>query len=90
MQILRRYLPLTAAAIYSWIFLSVLVKNVVWPVGDQTDVIRAGVAAFPLGLIASFAYPGGRNDAFVVVSACAAINAAAIYLIVRRLTRSVS
>jgi hypothetical protein len=26
--------------------------------GDQTDVIHAGVAALPFGLIAAFAYPG--------------------------------
>jgi hypothetical protein len=77
-----------AAIVYCAIFLSVLIKNVIWPVGDQTDVIHAGIAAFPLGLVVSFAYPGGREGAFVAVSVCAAINAAAIYLLARGWTRS--
>lgn len=86
----RRRIPFVAATVYAGIFLAVLIKNIVWPVGDQTDVIRAGIAAFPLGLIVSFAYPGGRNGAFVTVSACAAINAVAIYFIARYLCRSVT
>jgi hypothetical protein len=84
----RRRIPLVAAAIYAGIFLAVLIKSIVWSVGDQTDVIRAGIAAFPLGLIVSFAYPGGRNGAFAAVAVCAAINAVVIYFIVRRLVRT--
>jgi len=81
-------MPLAAVIGYSAIFLSVLIKNTIWSVGDQTDVIHVGIAAFPLGLLLSFAYPGGRQGAFVAVSVCALINAAAIYLLVRRWTRS--
>jgi hypothetical protein len=85
---MRRHIPLGAVIVYAGIFATVLIKNVVWSVGDQTDVIRAGLAAFPLGLIASFAYPGGRNGAFVAVSICAVINALAIYILARRFTGS--
>ncbi len=86
----RRRVPFVAVTAYAGIFLAVLIKNIVWPVGDQTDVIRAGIAAFPLGLIASFAYPGSRSGAFLAVSVCAAINAVAIYFLARHFCRSVT
>ncbi len=78
-----RRLPTIAAAIYAVFFAAVLIKNIVWSVGDQTDVIRAGFAAFPLGVIMSFAYPGGRNGAFVAVAFCGAFNTALIYFLIK-------
>ena len=61
------------------IYAGVLVENIYWPVGDQTDVIRAGIAAFPIGLLLSFFYPGGRNGAFFVVTLAAVLNAVLIF-----------
>ncbi len=79
----RRHIPLLVTAAYLLVYATVLVNNTIWSVGDQTDVIRAGIAAFPLGLILSFAYPGGRTGAFVAVSACAAVNAVVIFVFAR-------
>jgi hypothetical protein len=80
---LRQRLPMLLAGIYALFFTAVLVKNVIWSVGDQTDVIRVGLAAFPLGLITSFVYPGGREGAFVAVGVCGALNTWVIYLLSR-------
>ena len=78
----HRRLPGVLAASYALLFSAVLIKNVIWPVGDQTDVIRVGIAAFPLGLIMSLAYPGGRDGAFVAVAICGALNAVILYFAV--------
>lgn len=80
-------LPLILSGCYLAIFSGVLIKNVYWSVGDQTDVIRPGIAAFPIGLWLSFNYPGDRNGAFVAVSMAAILNAVAIYYLTRRFTR---
>ena len=72
-------IPMVLTIAYLSIYATVLIRNVWWPVGDQTDVIRAGVAAFPVGLLLSFVYPGGRNGAFVAVSLAAVLNATAIF-----------
>jgi hypothetical protein len=85
----RRHIPLLVTAAYVLIYATVLIKNTIWSVGDQTDVIRAGIAAFPLGLILSFGYPGGRTGAFVAVSVCAAINAVVIFFLTRSFVPSV-
>jgi hypothetical protein len=69
------------------LYAAVLIKNLVWSAGDQTDVIRAGFAALPLGLITALTFPGGRREAFVAVSACAAINVACIFLLCRWFAR---
>jgi hypothetical protein len=53
-----RRIPVVLALTYLAIYAGVLVKNIYWSVGDQTDVIRAGIAAFPIGLLLSFFYPG--------------------------------
>lgn len=80
-------LPLMLSVCYLTIFAGVLIKNVFWSVGDQTDVIRPGIAAFPIGLWLSFNYPGDRNGAFVAVSMAAILNAIVIYYLTRRFTR---
>ena len=86
-----RRMPIILAMVYLVIFTAVLVRNLFWPAGDQTDVIRAGIAAFPFGLVLSFFYPGGRNGAFVAVSMMAVLNAVAIYclsaLVIRRFSK---
>jgi hypothetical protein len=84
---LKEYLPHLLTTGYAFFYSAVLVKNVVYSVGDQTDVIRAGIAAFPLGLLLSFAYPGGRTGAFVAVSCCALLNAIAIFCYTHSLVR---
>ena len=80
-------LPLILSVCYLAIFSGVLIKNVYWSVGDQTDVIRVGIASFPIGLVLSFIYPGDRNGAFVAVSLAGVLNALAIYYLARRYTR---
>jgi hypothetical protein len=77
--------PLILTMAYLTLFASVLIKNVCWSVGDQTDVIRVGIASFPIGLILSFTYPGDRNGAFAAVSLAALLNAAIIYFVARRI-----
>lgn len=86
---MRRFLPGGTAVLYAIGYLIVLAKNIFWSVGDQTDVVRAGLAAAPLGIIVSFNYPGDRDGAFVAVTTCAGINAVALYYIVRWFTRRV-
>ena len=76
---MKKRIPITLTIAYLLIYATVLVRNVVWSIGDQTDVIRAGFAAFPVGLFLSFAYPGERNGAFVAVSLAAVLNAVAIF-----------
>jgi len=85
-----RRLPLILAGVYLAIYTTVLVNNVYWPVGDQTDVIRAGFAAFPIGLWLSFSYPGERGGAFVAVSLAAVLNAVLIFFVSRWLIRRLS
>ena len=80
-------LPLILSVTYLAVFVGILIKNVCWPVGDQTDVIRVGIASFPIGLLLSFSYPGDRNGAFVAVSLAAILNAGAIYYLARRYVR---
>jgi hypothetical protein len=80
---MRRRLPFIVAGSYAAVYLAVLLKNVIWSVGDQTDVIRTGMAAFPLGLVASLTFPGGRNGAFIAVSVCAAVNVVVLFLLTR-------
>jgi hypothetical protein len=80
---IHRRLPAVLAASYALLFAAVLMKNVIWPIGDQTDVIRAGIAAFPLGLIMSLSYPGGRDGAFVAVAICGALNTVILYFAIR-------
>ena len=84
----KRQLPILLALAYAAFYVAVLVKNVIYSVGDQTDVIRAGIAAFPLGWILSLKYPGGRNGAFVAVSCCALLNTLAIYYYTRSFVRN--
>lgn len=74
-------LPAILTGLYVAFYLGVLIRNVYWSDGDQTDVIRTGIAAFPIGLLLSFAYPGGRTGAFVAVSMAAAGNALLIFWI---------
>lgn len=77
----KRKWPLLLAILYLVFYFVILYKNVVYSVGDQTDSIRAGVAAFPLGLVLAFVYPGGRDETFFVISLAAIINAAIIYFV---------
>jgi hypothetical protein len=70
-------------ALYFLFFVGVLIKNVIWSVGDQTDVIRAGAAAFPLGLIVSVGYPGGRTGALLAVAICGLINCLLVFFFSR-------
>jgi hypothetical protein len=74
-------LPLILSAAYLVMYAAVLLKNVVWSVGDQTDVVRTGIAAFPLGLLISVGYPGGRAGAFMAVSVAAVLNALIILVV---------
>jgi len=85
-----RRIPAILTVAYLIIFAIVFVKNVYWPVGDQTDVIRVGIASFPIGFFLSFAYPGGRNGAFLAVSLPALLNAAAIFYVSRWMIRRYS
>jgi len=78
-----RRIPLILAVIYLTIFTTVLLRNVYWSIGDQTDVIYTGIAAFPLGLILSLFYPGERNGAFICVSVAAVLNAVLIFYVSR-------
>jgi hypothetical protein len=87
---LMRRIPVILTVAYLAIVAIVLVKNVIWSIGDQTDVIRVGLATFPIGLILSFVYPGGRNGAFVAVSLPALLNAAVIFYLSRWVTRRFS
>jgi hypothetical protein len=87
---LKKHLPLLLAIAYAASYVAVLVKNVVFSVGDQTDVIRAGIAAWPLGWVLSYTYPGGRNGAFIAVSCCALLNTLAIFYYIRSLFRNSS
>lgn len=80
-------LPITLAIAYLAVFAAVLANNVFWPGGDQTDVIRAGLAAFPVGYILAFSYPGGRTGAFVAVTLAALLNAFVIFYASRRFVR---
>jgi len=82
-----RRIPVVLALTYLAIYAGVLVKNIYWPVGDQTDVIRAGIAAFPTGLLLSLFYPGGRYGAFFVVTLAAILNAVLIFYASRRVIR---
>ena len=82
-----RRIPVVLALTYLAIYAGVLVKNIYWPVGDQTDVIRAGIAAFPIGLLLSFFYPGGSYGAFFVVTLAAILNAVLIFYASRRVIR---
>jgi hypothetical protein len=50
-------------------------------VGDWTDLISVGVAAFPFGLVLAFTYPGTREEMFFVISLAAIVNAAIIYFV---------
>jgi len=76
-------IPMFLTIAYLSIYTVVLIRNVWWPVGDQTDVIRAGIAAFPIGLLLSFVYPGERNGAFIAVSLAAVLNATLIFYVSR-------
>jgi hypothetical protein len=87
---LKRHLPILLALAYAAFYVAVLVKNVIYSVGDQTDVIRAGIAALPLGWVLAFTYPGGRNGAFVAVSCCALLNTIAIFFYTHSLVRNSS
>ena len=84
-----RRIPIALTTTYLLVYMIVLVRNVVWSVGDQTDVIRAGIAPFPIGLLLSFSYPGDRNGAFVAVSLAAAFNAV-IFFLSRLVIRKIS
>jgi len=83
-------IPIILAIAYLGVYTAVLVNNVYWPVGDQTDVIRAGLAAFPIGLLLSFSYPGEREGAFVAVSLAAVLNAVALFYLSRWAVRRFS
>ncbi|MFZ1918436.1 MAG: hypothetical protein WAU58_12745 [Terriglobales bacterium] len=85
-----RRIPEIVTVSYLAFFTTILAKNVLWPAGDQTDVIRVGVASFPLGLFLSFAYPGDRSGAFVVVSLAAVLNAMVIFYLSRWIIRRIS
>jgi len=84
---MKRFLPAGIAILYAIVYLIVLANNIFWSVGDQTDVVRAGLAAAPLGVIVSSTYPGDRSGAFFAVTMCACINTVALYYIVRHFTR---
>jgi hypothetical protein len=85
-------IPVALTVAYLSIYTTVLIQSLWWPVGDQTDVIRAGIAVFPIGLLLSFFYPEGLNDAFIAVSLAAVLNAAAIFygshLAIRRIFKA--
>jgi hypothetical protein len=85
---LKRHLPILLSLAYAAFYVAVLVKNVIYSVGDQTDVIRAGIAALPLGWVLSLTYPGERNGAFVAVSCCALLNTIAIFYFTRSFIRN--
>jgi hypothetical protein len=80
-------MPLILTVTYLMIFTSVLVRYACWPIGDQTDVVKVGIASFPIGLLLSFVYPGGRTGAFAAVSLAALLNAMAIYYLTRKFIR---
>ena len=83
-------LPITLALIYLLIYSGVLMRHVFWSTGDQTDVVKAGLAAFPVGLLLSLFYPGERTGVFVAVTLAAALNAVLIFYISRWLIRRMS
>jgi hypothetical protein len=85
-----RYIPAGLTIAYILFYTAILLRYTIWPIGDQSDVVHEGVAAFSGGFIASFVYPGGRTGTFVCVSIFAAINAVLIYMITRRLLRKPS
>ena len=85
---LKKYLPHFVAITYAAIYVGILLKNVVYSVSDQTDVIRAGIAAFPFGWVLSYVYLGDRNGAFFAVSCCAVLNTFAIFYYTRSLIRN--
>ena len=87
LQNIRNLIPALAVVLYGLVYSAVLMKNVFWSVGDQTDVIRCGIAALPLGYVISFVYPGGRTGAFVAVTLCAALNICILYFGLRHLLR---
>ena len=80
-------LPAFLTIAYLSFYIAVLGRSVIWSVGDQTDVIMAGLAAFPIGFFLSFSYPGGRTGAFVAVSIAAAVNAVCIFYVTRWVVR---
>lgn len=67
---------------YYLLFIAVLVKRIIWLVGDQTDVLIPAVAALPWGALVFF-YPGGRNGAFVFVAVLGTLNAVSIWAVAR-------
>jgi hypothetical protein len=78
----RRALPLIVAGGQFIFFLNVLVRRMIWPVGDATDVLVPAVAALPWGGLAVF-FPGGRNGAYVFVFLLGLLNAIFIWAVVR-------
>ena len=75
----RRIAPPIATALYLAFFGVVLIRNVVWPVGDETDVLRVAAAALPSGALL-VVFPGDRNQAFWFLGVCAMVNACALVL----------
>lgn len=82
----RRIAPAIATALYLAFFGVVLIRNVVWPAGDETDVLRVAAAALPSGVLL-VVFPGDRNQAFWFLGVCAMINAVLLYLIVCAVSR---
>jgi hypothetical protein len=52
-----RIAPAIATALYLAFFGVVLIRNVVWPVGDETDVLRVAAAALPSAVCSSLYSP---------------------------------
>jgi hypothetical protein len=82
-----RIAPAIATALYLAFFGAVLIRNVVWPVGDETDVLRVAAAALPSGVLL-VVFPGDRNQAFWFLGVCAMINAMLLYLIAYAVSRT--
>jgi len=75
--------PLITTAGYVTLFLAVFVNNVFWPVGDDTDVIRVGLAALPASLLTAPFAVGNRNEVFALLAFAATLNTVGIYVITR-------
>jgi hypothetical protein len=86
MRRFRRIFPALTTALYLVFFAVVLFRNVHWPVGDETDVLRVAAAALPTGALL-IVFSGDRDQAFWFLGICALVNAALLHLIVYTVSR---
>jgi hypothetical protein len=77
-------LPWVVTITYLLAFIVVLVRRIVWPVGDATDVIEPGILALPWSLLLAWEIIGVKRDgAFAVVAVSGSVNAALIFFLSR-------